>query len=295
MWFPGGPQGDSLRILATMDTEPSIGVAHADDRTSQRPHAEVEAAVLDAAPRRQWWRAVRAIGRLALDTEDTTQVFEIIHALGGDNMQRTFARAKSLPEGECLLRERPSLNRLLTDRAWLGALPEGSLGRHYLRFMIEGEITADGLIGAQDAIRPHDPEPADPDPDRFYFERRLVEMHDLWHVLTGYGRDDTGELANLWFSYGQFGQLGMGFIALLGTLDGPLSPDWHRYMRRAYRRGRRAKFLVATPMEEMLPLPIDEARRALGVSLPLEAHADGIRTGNRRAEGIGNGPRVQPP
>ena len=40
-------------------------------------------------------------------------------------------------------------------------------------------------------------------------------MHDLWHVLTDYGCDDTGEIANLWFSVGQFGNPGMAFIAVL--------------------------------------------------------------------------------
>lgn len=254
----------------------------------------MQAAPLTVQSERQWWRAIKAIGRLAMNTEDTTQVFEIIHALNGNCIERTFARTCALPEGQMLLRDKPSLNALLADRAALGAMPEGSLGRVYLRFMIEGEITSDGLIGAQEAIRPNDPVPHDPGPERFYLGRRLVEMHDLWHVLTGYGRDDTGELANLWFSYGQFGQLGMGFIAFMGTLDGPLKPSWYRFMRRAYLRGKRARFLVATPMEQMLALPIDEARRALGISLPLEAHRKGILTGNRAHEGIGRGPGVQP-
>ena len=40
----------------------------------------------------------------------------------------------------------------------------------------------------------------------------------------------------------------------------------------------------------MLELPIDEARRRLGVRLPLEVHPGGLLTGNRRDEGIGRGP-----
>lgn len=252
--------------------------------------------MLAASPKREWWRAIKAIGRLARNTEDTTQVFEIIHALSGDCLQRTYERALSLPEGQRLIREKPSLNALLENRDRLGAMREGSLGREYLRFMIEGEITANGLIGAQDAVRPNDDVPEhDPNPDRFYVERRLVEMHDLWHVLTGYGRDDTGELANLWFSFGQFGQLGMGFIAFMGTLDGPARPSWYGFMRAAYRRGRSAKFLVATPMEQMLELPIAEARACLDILPPLQAHPAGILTGNRSETGIGRGPTASPP
>lgn len=249
--------------------------------------------IVVASPQRQWWRALKAIVRLALNTEDTTQVFEIIHALSGDNMERVYKRMRSLPEGQRLLREKPSLNALLCDGPWLASQPEGSLARLYLQFMTEGGITPEGLLAAQEAAAVHDETPlVEEDADRFYIGHRLVEQHDLWHVLTGYGRDDTGELANLWFSYGQFGQLGMGFIAFMGTIDGPGRLGWFRYMRRAYRRGRQAEFLVATPMEQMLPLPIDEARKRLGVSLPRDAHPNGMLTGNRAQTGIGRGPAV---
>lgn len=250
-------------------------------------------AVVVASPQRQWWRALKAIVRLAIKTEDTTQVFEIIHALEGDNMERVYKRMRKSPDGERLLREKPSLNTFLCDGQWLAAQPEGSLARLYLQFMTEGGITPEGLLAAQEAAAVHDMTALEEeDPDRAYIGRRLVEMHDLWHVLTGYGRDDTGELANLWFSYGQFGQLGMGFIAFLGTLDGPRHRSWFRYMRRAYRRGRTAKFLVATPMEELLPLPIDQARKALNVAPPQDAHPHGMLTGNRAQTGIGRGPTV---
>jgi ubiquinone biosynthesis protein COQ4 len=253
----------------------------------------VGSTLIVASPRRQWWRAIKAIVRLAINTEDTTQVFEIIHGLGGDNMERVYKRMRSLPDGQRLLRAKPSLNALLCNGPWLESQPEGSLARVYLKFMTDGGITPEGLLAAQEAAAVHDKTPlVEEDADRFYIGQRLVEMHDLWHVLSGYGRDDTGELANLWFSYGQFGQLGMGFIAFMGTLDGPRHFWWIRYMRRAYRRGHAAQFLVATPMEEMLSLPIDEARQRLGVSLPRDAHPNGMLTGNRSKTGIGRGPAL---
>ena len=123
----------------------------------------------------------------------------------------------------------------------------------------------------------------------------LVGQHDLWHVLTGYGRDDTGELANLWFSYGQFRQLGMGFIAFMGSLDGPPTLRFWRFMRRAHVRGRSARNLVACRLEDLLDAPLDRARRELGVGEPLDVHRGGILTGNRRAEGIGRGERCRSP
>jgi ubiquinone biosynthesis protein COQ4 len=114
-------------------------------------------------------------------------------------------------------------------------------------------------------------------------------MHDLWHVLTDYGCDDTGEIANLWFSVGQFGNPGMAFIALFGTIDG-LSHgrvSWARYCVRALVRGMRATRLVSEPVEEMLSLPIDEARRRLRIQPTGRVHPEGIRRGYRREGKLG--------
>ena len=115
-------------------------------------------------------------------------------------------------------------------------------------------------------------------------------MHDLWHVLTEYGADDTGEIANLWFSVGQFGNPGMAFIAFFGMIGGKLGGGfaWPRYCYRAYVRGRRAARLVSEPIEEMLDLPIDEARRRLRIAPTERVHPEGIRRGYRRDGALGS-------
>ena len=76
-------------------------------------------------------------------------------------------------------------------------------------------------------------------------------------------------------------------LALLGTFDGPPRFAWWRYMYRALRRGRRARFLVAQPLEEMLELPLSEVRKTLGIVDPAVAHPRGLFAGNRRDTGIG--------
>jgi len=238
--------------------------------------------------RRDWPRALRGLRGLARQTDDTSQVFEIIHSLEGNTLERSMQRTLSRPEGRALIASRSLLNPLLLDREHLATLPEDTFGGAYLRFMVASEITADGLDDAQDAAREHDADDREMPPEYEYLGHRFVEQHDLWHVLSGYDSDDTGELANLWFSYGQFGQLGMGFIALLGTIDGPPSLAWWRYMVRAYRRGRRAAFLVAQPLEEMLELPLSDVRARLRISEPALAHPKGLFAGDRSKHGIGS-------
>ena len=216
---------------------------------------------LTQAPKKplHWGRAIKALVGLARDTQRTDHVFEIISALTGDSLEHTYQSFIASTHGQRMLRERPSLMDVLSDRKRLRAMPNGSLGRAYLDFMERGQLTPGGLVDAQDEA--FDPgSDVELDPDRRYVADRLRDQHDLWHVLTGYGRDDTGEIANLWFSVGQFGNPGMGFIALMGTLDGALDTrfGWPRYCYRAWLRGKRALKLVENPIEDMLELPIEE-------------------------------------
>ena len=165
-------------------------------------------------------------------------------------------------------------------RQHLESLPEGSLGCEYARFMREGGIEAAGLVEAsEDRERLHD---ANLDPDRDWFFGRLRDMHDLWHVLTGYGRDLAGEDANLAFTYAQTRNRGIGAIVLASLFIGPKTLDgfWPRYLFRAWRRGRRASLLAAARYEELLALPLDEVRRRLCVAPPCDAHPQGILVGN---------------
>jgi ubiquinone biosynthesis protein COQ4 len=232
--------------------------------------------------------ALEALIGLARDTRRTDHVFTIISALSGDTHERTYQAFRRTPYGEQLLRERPSLAARLADEEWLLAMPDGSLGREYLKFMNRARITSDGLVAAQDSR-------IDPNADvaiddaREYVGDRLRDMHDLWHVLTDYGADDTGEIANLWFSVGQFGNPGMAFIAFFGTIGGTWRDGmaWHRYCYKAYVRGRKAARLVSEPLEEMLELPIDEARRRLGIAPSERVHPEGIRRGYRRDGALG--------
>jgi ubiquinone biosynthesis protein COQ4 len=232
--------------------------------------------------------ALKALVGLARDTGRTDHVFTIISALSGNTHERTYQAFRRTPNGARLLRERPSLAAFLADENRLAAMPEGSLGREYLKFMNRARITSDGLVAAQDSrVDPN----ADVEVDdaREYVGDRLRDMHDLWHVLTDYGADDTGEIANLWFSVGQFGNPGMAFIAFFGMIGGHLGDHlaWPRYCYRAYVRGRRAARLVSEPLEEMLELPIDEARRRLRIVPTERVHPEGVRRGYRRDGALG--------
>jgi ubiquinone biosynthesis protein COQ4 len=236
-------------------------------------------------PRRrvEWARAWSALRRLTADPERTDLVFELIQALSGNAGERLFQRFCADPDGRRLLATRPSLLATLSDLDALAAMPEGSFGRCYAEFMRRERIAAQGLVDAAQAVS----EPRRLDPEREWFFQRLVDMHDLWHVLTGYGRDIAGESANLAFSYAQTRNRGIGVIVLAAMALGPKTLDlyWPRYLWRAWRRGRRTRPLPMAGYEELLLLPLTEVRRHLRIEPPERAHPGGLIVFQPEAQG----------
>ena len=221
-------------------------------------------------PPRDWGRAWGAIKLLVANSERTDQVFELLDALGGPCDEESFQAFIHDPKGQRQLVERPDLLAVLSDHESLRALPEGSLGCAYLAFMEEAGLNARDLIDAEKAVVSAQ---ADLDPDRRWLADRGRDSHDLWHVLTGYGRDEAGEVALLAFTYALYPNPGIGIILLAASLIGPktLSFRFERYLRQAYRRGKGAELDFA-PYEEWLSLPLEEARRQAGIVPPEVAH-----------------------
>jgi len=102
--------------------------------------------------------------------------------------------------------------------------------------------------------------------------RRTRDVHDIWHVLTGYRANESlGEAALVAFSYAQTGGLGWALIALAAALKslrvtGSLA--FARAVLEGYRIGRQAAWLLAEDYEALLHEPIDEARARLGLAEP---------------------------
>jgi ubiquinone biosynthesis protein COQ4 len=228
--------------------------------------------------RREWRRAWAALQHLIADPERTDSVFEIIDALSGASFERSFKRFRAHPQGARLLAARPDLLAALRDRAALRELPAGSFGRAYAEFMDAAQLDPQGLIEADQAAEARHPRQEPIDADRQYYGERLRDMHDLWHVLTGYGRDEAGEAANLAFTHAQIPNFGVALIVLAAAVIGTTEPSlaWPRYLYRAWRRGRAASLLSVAAYEDLLPLPLEEVRRHLAIS-PVElAHPQGI-------------------
>ncbi len=249
---------------------------------SATPFAEEPLSFLPPHPARRidWRGAWRILKELIADPERTEKVFELFDAAGGNGHERCFQRFAADPAGQRLLRERPSLVAAMADRDALAALSDGSLGRAYLDFARARDFAADGLVAINREANAANGE--NDDPHRSYYGDRVTAMHDLWHVLTGYGTDQAGEATLLAFSLSQIPSRGFVLLVLAGAALLPkgqmLRCQFHLY--RAWRRGRRSQRLDRARYEELLPLPIDEVRRQLGIEAAAVAHPHGILRGN---------------
>jgi ubiquinone biosynthesis protein COQ4 len=228
---------------------------------------------MQAAPPRpvgtklEWGRALRALRRLLADSEDTTQVFEIMRALNGRANARSYQRLLTTDAGDRIAFERLELADLLMDDAWLDALPAGSVGATYRQFVRAERLSAEGLaqISRQRLAQIEEAHPY------AWFGRRTRDMHDIWHVLNGYGRDPLGEACLVAFSYAQTNGLGWALIAVGAALRAR-SPSVRGPARRAiwqgFRRGKAANWLLGEDYERLLKEPLDAARRRLGITPP---------------------------
>ena len=163
------------------------------------------------APRRiQPMRALRAFRRLVADKEDTRQVFEIMSAMAGKSVPRGYARLLKTPEGGRQAYLARELADRLQDRDWLASLPAGSVGAAYLDFIRERDLSAYGLADESRKVEEADIDAAHP---TAWYARRQRDVHDIWHVLTGYRTDALGEACVVAFSLPQTGSPGFGLIA----------------------------------------------------------------------------------
>jgi ubiquinone biosynthesis protein COQ4 len=222
---------------------------------------------------RRAWRAVVSLSR---NPDDTAQVFTLIEALTGTSTPQMVSRRLM---GSRLSSEQPEVIQHLSDRAALRRMPAGSLAHTYLRFVESEGITAEGLRSASDQGESDCGIP----PSVEYYRRRMRDTHDLWHAVLGYRGDVLGEASVLAFTFAQTRNPAIGVLVLVG-LSKLYTREARALILGGLVRGFRAAWFPEQEWERLLPLPIDEVRRRLGVGPP-PSYAP-VRTSDLRASGL---------
>lgn len=234
-------------------------------------------------PRFQPFKAMTHMNRLLQDNEDTQQVFFIIEALNGNALRRNFKRFLATEAGQKRFAQRRDLAPLMDDHDAFGSLQSDAVGRHYIDFMRREGLTAAGLV-EESEIRTQNLRQYDD--DLTWFANRLRDTHDIFHVLTGYGRDALGEAALLLFSHGQNPGRGISFIGHMGfrqmRLEVGDEVDFKAVKAEARRNGRAAAKIIEQDILALMTEPIADVRARLNIPPP-EAYRNALRVYSRLA------------
>ncbi len=213
-------------------------------------------------------RAGVAMYRLLQDPNDTPQVFKVVEALRGNSLEQTVGKMRADERGRELLRKRPRIMRALSNRDLLAALPEGRLGRAYFNATDGSVIIPDALITSSKTAR----QSIKLNRDERWLGMRNRDIHDLQHVITGYGNDPLGELCLLAFITTQTPSRGVDAIVFMARLkaqrDNP-TLDYATLIEEAQSIAKRADWMLYTCWEDRLAEPLDRIREELGFQPPV--------------------------
>jgi ubiquinone biosynthesis protein COQ4 len=213
--------------------------------------------------------ARNALETLAGNPDDTAQAIVAIAAMSGNSNERLFKRFKRSRKGRRILDERRDLYKILCDRDRMLAMPEHSLGRTICEWFIRENISAEGLAGAsEEASESFSGRPQNLGNEAKLFGLRMLCLHDVFHVLTGYDRDMRGEMAVLAFTVPQTWNTGIGYLIWRSLTRNGWNSEPGRLIRQGLRRGLRSKWLIVEDWESLFERPIDEVREELRVGPP---------------------------
>lgn len=215
-------------------------------------------------------RALRAAIALKNNKEDTSLVYEVTNALSGRAHIRKFKQFMETDYGRRVIETPIHIEELMCDRARLAAMPAGSVGRAFCDFMEGEQLSEKALLDATrqagiDYIKPC----------RFEaFCRQVIHFkvtHDLWHILSGYGRDGLGEICLLKFYNGQWYDRGIELIIKIGGYSMGRQVKGlpvQSAIKEASENSKAAKWIMGVDIESYIELPIAEAREMLGIHDP---------------------------
>jgi len=196
-------------------------------------------------------------------------VFRMFRPFQGPNFERLFKQVLKDPVGLRILDEGRSLLPVLSDLDRLRALPDGTLGREYQRFVEKENL--DIVAFAEASLKSMSVEDYS-DKRAFILAERMRDMHDLLHVISGYGTDFIGEMASLEFQVSdpefKNPMIAMVVKSARSMFEKRGMHDAVRIIDEAPKRGQNAAFFPAVEWETLLELPVDEVRKHLNVSPP---------------------------
>lgn len=228
--------------------------------------------------RRRWRHGLQCFFRFVGGKGSLSDGFEGMLALAGPMVQREFDHFAQDPVGRRLLAEEPrrDLNALLVDRPRLAAMPKGSFADAYLEYL-GGEGMGSASYFLEAAGLDEKAAQFGWSDDQLWFVKRMANSHDIFHVVSGYDRSIIGEVGVDAYTAGHMPMLPLKLLLAYLLMLKPSSPiGWTRYVLRCYRHGRSTPPLSCVDYEAIFEIPLEEARRQMGVTSLADVHPNGF-------------------
>jgi ubiquinone biosynthesis protein Coq4 len=203
-------------------------------------------------------KTAASVFRLIQDSTDLQSVFAINDSLRNtEAMVACIQYLESIPEVAELMAERYVAPN--PDLEALAQLPPDSLGYQYANMLIQGGFKA--VFFPQ---LPSD-DPLD------YVRLRVRQTHDIWHVVTGFGTDELGEIAVQAFGLAQMHYPTAALILLSGVISAIKHPENFEHttqkISEGYNLGQHARPFLGQKWELAWEKPVAQWRTDLNVSL----------------------------
>lgn len=214
-------------------------------------------------------RSVFAAWRLAKDPQQTKYVFMIGDSQ--DNIAESERRLGNIADPfasgalEEMWQARFRAERYDVDA--LARMPADTLGGTYGRHMQRYGLRPDYYEDVAPRHRMH------------YLRLRIRQTHDIWHVLTGFGADEFGEVGIQGFYAAQFPNGQAAIIGAAAFLKSVLRGRFGELARHldafceGYTSGKRAESLLAVKWEELWAENLESVRRRYRIEVPRSAAA----------------------
>ena len=188
-------------------------------------------------------------------------------------MQACEAMLKQDPESAALIASRHIMPPY--DAETMRAMPKGSLGHTYIRVLDD--------YGYDINFFPKEVFFNDLRTDADYINFRVLQTHDLHHIITGFSLDNFGEFGVVSLSVSQYNFPAFAFLNLSALLMGwmnqaepidattpkevqAMSPQGiFEAISTGLEMGKQAKRLFAIPWESLLTQDLQQLRRDIGV------------------------------
>jgi len=179
-------------------------------------------------------------------------------------LQGFDALALGNPQADAMLKDR--YLSPVPDVEELGSLPDGTLGREFVRYLVDNDLDAN-LLRESAFIPAHRARGE----DEGYLAARGFQLHDLFHVLTGYDTTPLGEVRVVSFTVAQtpapYPAMIIATRPLQMVLYKPeLLPVVMDAITEGWALGRRAKPLMGVHWEEYWESPLSDLRQAYGLA-----------------------------